>query len=266
MGGLAERLAGRLEPSEAVRFADIPGVGAPTVEGHAGEIRIGRWIGAGGDPTKATDLGPTVALVMGRRHAYEGEALGMAPLMRWLADHGIDHVVAVSAAGSLRGTLKAGELIVIRDIIDLQNRERLQPGLRRTTGQAHGHDAAVARGALAVRPRLSGKLTLALEAAAARAGIALHRGALACGAGPAYETPAEVRALQEAGVDVATMSAAPETQFVGELGMDIAIVAAVTNPGTGIGPSAPDHTRVLEVAQAMCGALGDVFVNWLDNK
>jgi purine-nucleoside phosphorylase len=103
-----------------------------------------------------------------------------------------------------------------------------------------------------------------LETAAERAGLALRRGTLACGAGPAYESPAEIRALQEIGADVATMSAAPETRYACELGMEIAVVAAITNPGTGIGAEPPDHGRVVQTAESMCGPLGDILTALLE--
>ena len=127
MGDLGRRLGSRLTDVETVSFGDIDGVGACTVDGHRGEVRIGRLGGVGGR---------LVALVLGRRHAYEGGTLGMAPLMRWLAGRGLSSVVAVSAAGSLSGTLHPGELVVIKEIIDLQNRNLLQPAFRRLPARA----------------------------------------------------------------------------------------------------------------------------------
>jgi purine nucleoside phosphorylase len=178
--------------------------------------------------------------------------------MQWLARRGFTSVVAISAAGSVRGQLHPGELVVVKDYIDFQNRDLLQPALRNFNGETGiGTERGRARGARAsgISPALSDEL----ESAARRAGVALQRGVLACGAGPAYETPAEVRALQLGGADVATMSAAPEVQFAAGLGMEIAIVAAITNRCTGIGVEPPDHLRVLEVAKSMCGSLEKVI-------
>ena len=248
MGELGYHLVTRLTDVETISFGDIDGVGACTVDGHPGEVRIGRRGGIGGR---------RIALVLGRRHAYEGGSLGMAPLMEWLAGRGLSNVVAVSAAGSLSGHLHPGELVVIKEIIDLQNRGLLQPAFRRLPARAGGRTQPARGGGrtACISARLSG----ALEVAARRAGVALQRGVLACGAGPAYETPAEVRALQTAGADVATMSAAPEVQYAAELGMEIAIVAAITNRCTGIGSEPPDHVRVLEIAGTMCRVLEDML-------
>lgn len=286
-GGLGEILAGRIRFGDTVAFENIDGVGACTVAGHRGEVRLGVIPAAPAAPAGKQNGeidGRPLALVLGRRHVYEGGPMGMAPLMRWLARRGVGEVVAVSAAGSVRGAYLPGELVVITDIIDLQNREhrrwrrparaaagpalfgfrppnRVPPETAELTGPSA---AVVERAAWEARPGLSGRLIGRLETAANRSGVALRRGTLACGAGPAYESRAEIRALQEIGADVATMSAAPETQYACELGMEIAVVAAITNPGTGIGTEPPDHGRVIETAESMCGPLGDVLVSLVE--
>jgi purine nucleoside phosphorylase len=66
------------------------------------------------------------------------------------------------------------------------------------------------------------------------------------------------------GADVVTMSAAPEILYACELGMDIAVIAAVTNLGTGIGSEPPDHERVLQTADSMCDSLGDILTAFVD--
>lgn len=239
---LRERLGGLFTVGAHVRFEDIEGVGACTVAGHGGAVCVG-------------EIGPVpLALVRGRRHVYEGGRFGMAALVRWLSENGIGDVVTVSAAGSVRGAVYPGQLIIIKEIIDLQNRDYLQPRLREGGG-GDCPDRAVARS----RPVLSSRLARGLEAAAARAGVGLARGTVACVPGPAYESPAEIRALQALGADVVTMSAAPEVQLAAALGMEVAAVAAVTNPGTGIGLEPPNHGRVLEAAAAMSRSLGDVL-------
>jgi purine nucleoside phosphorylase len=260
MAALADRLASRLADRQTVRFDEIDGVGACTVEGHRGEV----WLGRLHDGSSRGRLGRRLALVLGRRHAHEGGELGMAALMRWLAARGVSDVVSVSAAGSLCRTLRPGELVVIRGLIDLQNRDSLQPGPRRprVADGFRGEGPALERGGGGRRAAVSARLTLELEAAARRVGVGLQRGVLACGAGPAYETRAEVGALQAAGADVATMSAAPEAQYASELGMEIAMVVAVTNWCTGIGSESPDHHRVLEEAGRTCGALAALLLQF----
>lgn len=250
---LEERLGQRLSFRDRLRFEDIDGVGACTVAGHNGTVLVADI----GDLASRDQW--RLVLVRGRRHVYEGGRFGMPGLMRRLAQWGVGEVVAVSAAGSVRETLHPGQLVVIQEIMDMQNRERLQPHLRgaRRSGRSD-------RPPIRLRTRLSARLTRDVEAAAGRAAVSLARGTLACAAGPAYETPAEIRALQAMGVDVVSMSAAPEVELAAEIGMDVAAVAAITNPGTGIGRGRPDHGRVLEVAAAMSGSLADVLAELVD--
>ena len=263
MGCLGPSLSARLSGLETISFDQIDGLGSCTVDGHKGEVLAGRFDGGKRDD----EGGRRVAVVLGRRHAYEGGKLGMAPLMQWLAGRGLSSVVAVSAAGSVNAAIHPGELVIVKEIIDVQNREQLQPAFRsaRTGEVPWGGEPARERGGIGRTAAVSPRLTGALEAAARGAGVVLHRGLLACAAGPAYETASEVRALQLMGVDVATMSAGPEIQYAAELGMEIAIVAAVTNRCTGVGQERPDHGRVLEVAGEMCDTLANVVMQLIEN-
>lgn len=232
MGSLGECLSQRFRLDGRVLFEEIPDLGACTVAGHRGEVMLGLH----------RETGRRLAVVSGRRHLYEGGGSSMAPLIDWLKSGGFQDVVMISAAGGVHSGVEPGELMVIQEIVDLQNRPKVYPR----------------RGGL-VRFFPSRSLTRAVEQAAGRARRAVVRGTLACSAGPAYESPAEIRVLQEMDADVATMSAAPEAQFALSIGMKVAIIAAVTNRGTGIGHEPLDHSSVVEAAQSMCGALEDIL-------
>jgi purine-nucleoside phosphorylase len=227
MGALADE--GTVD--RRVPFADIDGVGACTVAGHAGEIREGTL---GGRPC---------VWVMGRRHGYEGQAGAMLKLVDWLASRGVTQLLVTSAAGALCRSLSPGEVVVARDVIDRQN--------GRWSDASH---PGRPDGRLALDPGL----VAALERAATRAGVAWHRGTLVCGSGPAYETAAEVRYLQESAGDVATMSAAPEVIAANRIGLPVAVAALVTNPATGIASSALSHAEVLEVGRRSAGQVGAI--------
>ena len=227
MGALADEVA----VDRRVSFADIDGVGACTVAGHAGEVREG------------TLDGRPCVWVLGRRHGYERQSAAMLKLVDWLASRGVTHLLVTSAAGALRPSLSPGEIMVARDVIDRQNHR--------------WNDAP--QGRPDTRLALDPGLVAALERAATRAGVGWHRGTLACGSGPAYETAAEVRYLQESAGDVATMSAAPEVIAANRIGLPVAVAALVTNPGTGIAPSVLSHAEVLDVGRRSAGQVGAVI-------
>ena len=205
-----------------IPFDSIDGVGACAIEGHSGCVIEG------------TIAGHACTLVMGRRHVYEGEGAAVEALVAWLAKRGVTDLVAASAAGALHARLHAGDVVVAQDIIDFQNRK---PGRKRL--------------------RLDRALTAEVERAATRAGVAWQRGTILCGSGPAYETPAEVRALQDYG-DAATMSGVPELAAATRQGVRMAAIALITNPCTGVLGSRPNHREVLEAGQRAAAGLGAI--------
>jgi purine-nucleoside phosphorylase len=205
-----------------IPFDSIDGVGACAIQGHAGSVIEG------------TIAGHECTLVMGRRHVYEGEGAAVEALIAWLARRGVTDLVAASAAGALHARLQAGDVVVAQDIIDFQNRK---PGRKRL--------------------QLDRALTAEVELAATRAGVAWQRGTILCGSGPAYETPAEVRALQDYG-DAATMSGVPELVAATRQGVRMAAIALITNPCTGVWNARPSHLEVLESGRRAAAGLGAI--------
>jgi purine nucleoside phosphorylase len=238
-------LAGVIHAARVTRFDEIEGVGACGVGGHAGEVREGK-------------VGPRDGVVvLGRRHVYEGAADSVLRLVAWLAGRGVTDLVVTSAAGALHRGLVAGELVVVRDLCDRQNRPSL---IRVEAGRAGGPVTPERASVANARTRLDRNLTASLERAATCARVAWQRGTLVCGAGPAYETLAEVRAYQESHGDVATMSGAPEIAAANRVGMRAAALAVVTNPCTGVAAAVPNHREVLEVGARAAGHVAEVIM------
>jgi purine-nucleoside phosphorylase len=212
-----------IETCHTTHFADIPGVGAAAIAGHAGRIVTG-----------AIDS-EACQLVLGRKHFYEGDPRPIEHLIGHLVREGATTLLVTSAVGSLRRTLKTGELVVVRDIIDHQNRD------------ARG-DRRAQTPTLDGRLRVDPTATRRFETAATAAHVAWQPGVMFCASGPLYETPAEVEYQQCAGADVAAMSGAPEVSVANRLGLPVVAVAVVTNPCTGIDCAVPSHTEVLEAS------------------
>ncbi|MFQ5511870.1 MAG: purine-nucleoside phosphorylase [Candidatus Krumholzibacteriia bacterium] len=234
-------------PVEARReFADIPGMGATCVEGHAGELTLCRVGGA------------RCLFVRGRRHYYEGRVGEIGVLIAYLYSAGIRHLLLTSAAGSLSRGCEPGSLLLSDTLLDLQFRPAVASGGRPVSGVAQ---AAAVRGRRAVCGRrrplatFDPRLREVLIGAARRARVGLGRGAVATTAGPSYETPAEVKFLQQLGISAVSMSGAPEVEVAGRLGIQIASVALVTNWATGISETPLSHDDVLACGRRACGDL-----------
>jgi purine-nucleoside phosphorylase len=229
-------LASILEVEETIPFEQIPGVGAATVAGHSGKLLHG------------TIDGHSCQLLLGRRHFYEGDDRPIGRLIDFVVEAGATALLVTSAAGALQRSLRAGELVVIHDFIDLQNREARAV---RDEQRAHSRHA---RGI-----RVDAHLTRLFEEAATAAKMSCHRGVSACTSGPTYESPMDVEFLQYTGAIVATMSGAPEVTRANQIGLPAMAVAVVTNPCTGIDASVPSHAEVLEASAKAAVGLGRVI-------
>ncbi|NIM20402.1 MAG: hypothetical protein GTO51_09245 [Candidatus Latescibacteria bacterium] len=244
LGGACERFP----VVRSLEFEQIPGLTPPSVSGHRGEFRL----------CSINDR--RCLFIVGRKHYYERADKEIRAMVRFAAALGTGELVLTSAAGSVDSRLSPGELVVVEDIMDFQDRDYR---LTRPAEPA-GRSSVVPRplrGGNSPLLCLDPSLRSRIEKAAIKAGIALKRGVLACVSGPAYETPAEVRALQEIGASLVTMSAAPEVFFANQAGLRVAALCLVTNLATGLAQSAPSHKSVLEIGKRSSRALGDLIVH-----
>ena len=214
-----------------VSFAEIPHHPLPSVEGHHGQLVLG------------TLEAVPVAVWRGRVHFYEGRRMDEITFgVRVLRQLGGRALILTNAAGGLNPAFAPGELMLIRDHINL-------PGLA-------GHSPLLAE----ANPRL-GPRFVALSSAYDKelgdlaVGVAdtlrqpLHEGVYAMVAGPSYETPAEGRLLRLLGADAVGMSTVPEVLVAAQVGLRVVAFSAITNP-VALEPHgvAASHDEVLEVA------------------
>jgi purine-nucleoside phosphorylase len=220
LGGLASRIADPV----AIPFAEVPGFPSATVQGHAGQL-IGGTLGGR----------PVVALA-GRFHMYEGHPAALAGFpVRVLHALGAPVLFVSNAAGGIRRTFRAGDLMLIRDHLNLMFRNPLigaaEPGDTRFPDMSEPYDAGLAD---------------QLRAHARQLGVSLQEGVYGGLLGPSYETPSEVRMLATLGADAVGMSTVPEVLVARAIGMRVAGVSCVTNLAAGISPHALSHEEVLE--------------------
>jgi len=131
---------------------------------------------------------------------------------------GVEHVVALSACGSLKDALRPREFVIPSQIID------------RTKGRESTFfgDGIVAHIAFA-RP-FSKTLSAALHDAAKEAGATVHRDeTYLCMEGPAFSTKAESLLHRSLGCGVIGMTAVPEAKLAREAEMSYALLAMVTD-------------------------------------
>ncbi len=219
-----------LDGAEAVDYGEIPGFATTSVAEHKG--RLVRGVAAGRE----------VVVMQGRFHAYEGLPADVMLLpTAVLAALGIDEAVVTNAAGGLNAHYVPGELMVIRDHVDLHLGDPLRDLLASPVPPASTPVRGV-RPAAAYDPELAHRL---LESGAA-AGVPLHAGIYASMWGPAYETKAEIGMLRRLGCDAVGMSTAPEVALLRVLGVRTVGLSCITNPAREVGQPELSHQDVVE--------------------
>lgn len=237
LGGLADRIASPV----AVPFADVPGFPSATVVGHAGKLIAGSLAGR-----------PVVALA-GRFHMYEGHDAALAGFpIRVVHALGARTLFVSNAAGGIDPSFAAGDLMLIRDHLNLMFRSplvgALEPGDERFPDMSAPYDVA---------------LTGQLRRAASALGIELREGTYAGLLGPSYETPAEVSMLATLGAHAVGMSTVPEVLVARAIGMRVAGISCITNVASGLSPHPLSHAEVLATTQTVATRFESVVERWL---
>lgn len=227
--GLSEFARGLPDAIE-VPYETIPGFPVPKVEGHSRSLYSAK-------------IGDANVLVLaGRVHLYEGWELDEIVFgVRAAILCGCKTIVLTNAAGATSKTMQPGDLVIIKDHINLtgynplmgDNDERLGP---RFPDMTDVYDPELRKEAIKTAKGL---------------GMELKQGVYAWFTGPSYETPAEIRMVAKMGGDLAGMSTVPEAIAARHMGARVLGISLVTNLAAGLSTEALSHDEVTEIgAQA----------------
>ena len=224
LGALASMIEDKLE----IPYAQIPGFPQTTVPGHAGTLLFGRL---GGVP---------VVCMKGRFHHYEGFDMGTVVFpVRVFFRLGVRNLFLTNAAGGVNLSFQPGDLMAVTDHIGLWADSRLR---------GPNEDELGPRFPDASRIYDPQWVKLAAEVAS-RNGFELRQGVYAYCRGPAFETPAEIRALRTLGADAVGMSTVPEAIAARHMGMRVIAVSCITNMAAGILDQPLTHEEVMETGK-----------------
>lgn len=192
----------------SVDYADIPHFARSTVESHRGKLVFGYL------------AGHPVVVMAGRFHYYEGWTMQQVTFpVRVLGALGIQQIIITNVSGGTNPHLQEGDLVVVRDHINLlpehplrgENDERLGP---RFPDMLHTYDAGLR------------EKTLHL---ARQHGIRAVEGVYASLQGPSLETPAEYDMLHRMGGDCVGMSSVPEVLVARHMGLPVLMLSMIVN-------------------------------------
>lgn len=207
LGSGLGKLADKIEDRTVVPYKEIPGFPVSTAIGHKGNFIFGK-LG-----------GKNVLAMQGRFHYYEGYPMELVTLpIRVMKVLGIRYLFVSNAAGGVNFDFKVGDLMVIRDHINLLPNPLIGKNL----------DEFGPRFPDMTRP-YDPKLIKAAEEVAAELGIALKKGVYLAGTGPSYETPAEYKYFRLIGADAVGMSTIPEVIVARHSSIPVFGMSVITN-------------------------------------
>jgi purine-nucleoside phosphorylase len=231
--GLGEAV-GPLGDALTMNYADIPNFPVSTVVGHSGRLIAGKL------------AGHPVIVMQGRVHLYEGYAPETVTFpVRVMRALGVQHLIVSNAAGGMNPAFRQGDLMVIRDHLNLTGENPL-------TGANHDDWGPRFPDMTAAYDRT---LVQFSRRAADSLGIALKSGVYAGLKGPSLETPAEIRYLKTIGADAVGFSTVMETIAAVHAGMRVMGLSTITNIND---PDRPEPASVDEIVAAAKRAAPDL--------
>ena len=202
-------LADQIEDPIVVPYAEIPHFVRSTVAGHKGNFISGR-------------LGDKRVLAMqGRFHYYEGYTMQQVTFpVRVMKLLGVQHLLVSNAAGGINPALKLGDLMIIRDHINMLPNPLIGPNNADFGTRFPDMTRAYDREWIQL-----------MEEIAAHLAIPVKKGVYVGLTGPSFETPAEYAFYGKVGGDAIGMSTVPEVIVARHAGMRVFGMSVITNEG-----------------------------------
>ena len=209
LGSGLDGLADRITDAVVIPYAEIPNFVRSTATGHKGNLISGR-LG-----------GQWVMAMQGRFHYYEGSTMRQVTFpVRVMKLLGIENLLVSNAAGGINETFKVGDLMIIRDHINMMPNPLIGPNEEafgtRFPDMTRAYDREFIRYA---------------EEIAAERSIPLRKGVYVGLTGPSFETPAEYAFYGKVGGDAIGMSTVPEVIVARHAGMRVFGMSVITNEG-----------------------------------
>ena len=207
LGSGLGQLAEEITDAVSVPYVMIPGFPAATAVGHKGNFICG-------------NLGGKCVLAMqGRYHYYEGYPMDTVVLpIRVMIKLGIKYLLVSNAAGAMNKSFNIGDLMLIRDHINLLPNPLIGTNLDefgpRFPDMTCAYDLALQDRMLKI---------------AEKQGVKLQRGIYVSCTGPTYETPAEYAFYASMGADDVGMSVTPEVITARHAGIRVLGMSVITD-------------------------------------
>ncbi|XP_050405327.1 purine nucleoside phosphorylase isoform X2 [Patella vulgata] len=247
LGGLADIV----QDAETVPYSSIPEFPVATVKGHEGKLVFGYL------------EGKPVVLMRGRFHYYEGYPMWKVAMpVRVMKAMGISTLIVTNAAGGLNEKFKTGDLMILRDHIDL-------PGLTGECVLIGKNDDRFGPRFPAMVGTYDPELIELAKETAVNLGYSsiLREGTYIMIGGPSFETVAESRLLRNWGADAVGMSTVPESVVAKHCGIRVFGISLITDMCSLSYDevNATTHEEVLAIGEKRAGDLQKLICSMIGN-
>lgn len=224
LGGLTQSV----EIADEIPYTEIPNFPVSTVKGHKGSLIFGK-------------LNNTEVMVFnGRMHYYEGYPMSVVTYpQQILSGLGVKCIILSNAAGGMNPTFKVGDIMIIKDHINMFGDNPLLGPNDDTLGPRFPNISEV----------YSHRLIKLAYQKAKETGVHLQEGVYMGVTGPCFETPAEYKMYHIMGADAVGMSTVPEAIMAHHRGIEIFALSVITDLGIVGQVMEATHEEVLQAAQ-----------------
>ncbi len=242
LGSGLGNFASRIEVVAQLAYADIPHFQPCHVEGHSGNLILGR-IGK-----------RRIICQQGRYHYYEGhDPQDIVLPIRVMSQMGAKSLLVSNAAGGINEGFEAGDVMLIRDHINFMGMNPLR-GINADVFGARFPDMTFAYN------RELGELMLNV---ARENSIFMREGVYLAVSGPSYETPAEINMFRTLGADAVGMSTVPEVIAANHAGMRVVGLSCIANAAAGMDNVVLQHEDVNEVVGKASKQFEELVEQWI---
>lgn len=224
-------------------YRELPFFPISTVPGHAGRMLFGSL------------KGRQVMVMQGRFHLYEGySAREVTFPIRVMQEMGVKVLIVTNAAGGLNTRWKAGDIMLIRDHLNLTGENPLIGTNEDAWGDrfpdmTRAYDSRLAQTAMT---------------AGRHQGLELKSGVYAGLKGPSLETPAEVRYLKTIGADAVGFSTVQEVIAAVHARMKVLGLSIITNINDPDVPMPATVADIIATAEAAAPQLQKLLQNFVE--
>ncbi|HZK57466.1 MAG TPA: purine-nucleoside phosphorylase [Clostridia bacterium] len=220
-------LANEIENAIVIDYKNIPNFPVSTVEGHAGQLVVGKL------------MDKQVIAMKGRFHYYEGYSMAEVTFpVRVMKAIGVKMLLVTNACGGLNLDLYPGALVAINDHINMTgNNPLIGPNYSELGPRFPDMSDAYDKDLIQLIHKVGKKI-----------GIKVHDGVYVSISGPTYSSKAESKMFRLMGADTIGMSTVPEVIVAKHSGMKIMGISCVTDMAIFEGTETISHEQVMEIA------------------